>query len=478
MGSWVITAFEATWANYIADQEARILSAVERKKKRSEGVKGPNSNADYGREAFSPSNGAKSSLSQNNKGDYYPTLKTIVRWASADASTLLHETGHCFLDMRVNLAASLEGKENLTEGEKHFLGASKRALRWLGVDSIEQWNKMGLEEKRPIHEKFARTNEAYLMTGQAPTKGLRKVFRAFSRFLKKVYYVITAIPEADLSPEAKAVFDQLFISQEQIAEAKMRANMYDIFNSFSTSAGIDFMNEYQRLVGERDDAAEEYLLSRLMKDLARRDRLKLREVKKLNKTASEFREKIRAQETEAFNKSRVGLAMAKIKNGAEVNGEVIRPRPSVADYKSYGVSDEDIERLKKLRLVKTSTKGVKHATPDELAEGLGYTSGSELVQELISNIDPNAEIDARTELRMAQEHSDLATPKAINRLADEAVANEAGAQVLATEIAALEKRAKSARARNAIRHLKLEAEGAELLREAEGVIKYCRKGLR
>lgn len=45
-------------------------------------------------------------------------------------------------------------------------------------------------------------------------------------------------------------------------------------------------------------------------------------------------------------------------------------------------------------------------------------------------------------------------------------------------IAALEKRAKSACARDAIRHLKLEAEGAELLREAEGIIEYCRKGLR
>ncbi len=44
-------------------------------------------------------------------------------------------------------------------------------------------------------------------------------------------------------------------------------------------------------------------------------------------------------------------------------------------------------------------------------------------------------------------------------------------------IARIEKRAKSDAARIAVRHLKLEARGTELLQRAEGIIEYCRKAL-
>lgn len=44
-------------------------------------------------------------------------------------------------------------------------------------------------------------------------------------------------------------------------------------------------------------------------------------------------------------------------------------------------------------------------------------------------------------------------------------------------IAGIEKRAKSDAARLAVRHLKLEARGTELLQRAEGIIEYCRKAL-
>lgn len=44
-------------------------------------------------------------------------------------------------------------------------------------------------------------------------------------------------------------------------------------------------------------------------------------------------------------------------------------------------------------------------------------------------------------------------------------------------IAGIEKRAKSDAARIAVRHLKLEARGTELLQRAEGIIEYCRKAL-
>lgn len=44
-------------------------------------------------------------------------------------------------------------------------------------------------------------------------------------------------------------------------------------------------------------------------------------------------------------------------------------------------------------------------------------------------------------------------------------------------ISDIERRAKSDAARLAVRHLKLEARGTELLQRAEGIIEYCRKAL-
>lgn len=44
-------------------------------------------------------------------------------------------------------------------------------------------------------------------------------------------------------------------------------------------------------------------------------------------------------------------------------------------------------------------------------------------------------------------------------------------------IADIERRAKSNADRLAVRHLKLEARGTELLQRAEGIIEYCRKAL-
>lgn len=101
--------------------------------------------------------------------------------------------------MRISIAETLEGKPNLTEGEKHFLKVTRDALAWLGVNSFADWEAITFEQRRPLHEKFARTYEAYLMTGQAPVRGLRAVFRQFSKFLRRIYFVLAGILEAELN---------------------------------------------------------------------------------------------------------------------------------------------------------------------------------------------------------------------------------------------------------------------------------------
>ena len=106
--------------------------------------------------------------------DFYPDLKLIARWKSADRSTLLHDTGHMFLGARMQAYADMLKRGGpKTEGEKHFAENMQKELKFVGVKSPEQWQSMSTGQERKGHEKFARSFEAWLMLGKAPSKTFR-----------------------------------------------------------------------------------------------------------------------------------------------------------------------------------------------------------------------------------------------------------------------------------------------------------------
>jgi hypothetical protein len=49
-------------------------------------------------------------------------------------------------------------------------GDTDALLKWFGVKDLDTWRDMSLEEKRPLHEQFARGFEAYLFEGKAPER--------------------------------------------------------------------------------------------------------------------------------------------------------------------------------------------------------------------------------------------------------------------------------------------------------------------
>ena len=380
---------------------------------------------------------------EGSKGEFFSGQNIILRWASADPSTLVHESGHWFLHNRIKIAEDLENKaktQALTDGEKHYLDATKAALKWLGVDSFAQWDAMTLEEQRPLHEKFARTYEAYLMDGRAPTRGLRALFRQFSNFLKKVYYVLSGIPGAELNPQTKELFDNLFIAQEQVTEAKMRRQMFDLMETLGGFATESLLQDYEDTLRERDAEAYEYLVSALVKNMHRQGRLQLRAEKKLTKDANEARKQFAQEERAKFDKTRVGQLMTFLRDGEEqADGSKYRPKLTKSELSKLGFMDEEIETLKKAKLLYVHTEGTSQVSAQDLARDRGYTSADEMVKDLLANADIDAIVDARVQQRMDTERSEIATPEAIKKLADEAVSQDAGARIVAIEINALER---------------------------------------
>lgn len=388
-------------------------------------------------------NAAGIKQAEGSKGEFFPGQNIIVHWASADPSTLVHESGHWFLHNRIKIAEDLENKTKtleLTEGEKHYLDATKAALKWLGIDSFAQWDAMTIEQQRPLHEKFARTYEAYLMDGRAPTRGLRALFRQFSNFLKKVYYVLSGIPGAELNPQTKELFDNLFIAQEQVTEAKMRRQMFDLMETLGNFATDSLLQDYEDAMQERDAEGYEYLVSHLVKNMHRQGRLQLRAEKKLTRDANEARKKFAQEERAKFNQTRVGQLMSFLRDGEEqADGTKYRPKLTKSELSKLGFTDEEIESLKKAKLLYVHTKGTTQVSAQDLARDRGYTSADEMVKDLLANADIDAIIDARVQQRMDTERSEIATPEAIKKLADEAVSQDAGARVVAIEINSLER---------------------------------------
>lgn len=397
------------------------------------------------KQAANPEQAKAAGITQANgsKGEFFPGRNIIVRWASADPSTLVHESGHWFLHNRIAIAEDLENKaktQELTEGEKHYLDATKAALKWLGIDSFAQWDAMTLEQQRPLHEKFARTYEAYLMDGRAPTRGLRALFRQFSNFLKKVYYVLSGIPGAELNPQTKELFDNLFIAQEQVTEAKMRRQMFDLMEQFVGLVEPGVLQDYEDTLQERDAQAYEYLMSGLLRNTHRTGRLTLQMEKRITKDAKEARKQFAQEERAKFDKTRVGQLMTFLRDGEEqADGSKYRPKLTKSELSKLGFTDEEIETLKKAKLLYVHTKGTSQVSAQDLARDRGYTSADEMVKDLLVNADIDAIVDARVQQRMDTERSEIATPEAIKKLADEAVSQDAGARVVAIEINALER---------------------------------------
>lgn len=388
-------------------------------------------------------NAAGIKQAEGSKGEFFPGQNIIVRWASADPSTLVHESGHWFLHNRTKIAEDLENKaktQALTDGEKHYLDATKAALKWLGIDSFAQWDAMTIEQQRPLHERFARTYEAYLMDGRAPTRGLRALFRQFSNFLKKVYYVLSGIPGAELNPQTKELFDNLFIAQEQVTEAKMRRQMFDLMETLGGFATESLLQDYEDTLQERDAEAYEYLVSALVKNMHRQGRLQLRAEKKLTKDANEARKQFAQEERAKFKKTRVGALLSFLRDGEEqADGWKYRPKLTKSELSKLGFADEEIETLKKAKCLYVHTKGTSQVSAQNLARDRGYTSSDEMVKDLLANADIDAIVDTRVQQRMDTERSEIATPEAIKKLADEAVSQDAGARVVALEINALER---------------------------------------
>lgn len=186
-----------------------------------------------------------------------PTDRLIQIFKTADRSTFLHEMGHVFFDDIKNLAEM----ENVPE---------QLVTDWNKLKEWSEWDDAKGADNTKAHEKFARGWEAYLREGKAPTKGLQRVFRMFSKWLTRIYRAVTRL--GGLPPkEIQDIMARMIATQEDI-DAYTKEQALEQFESSKLFKQLDEAEQakVQGYIADVGEMAKERVMKRYMKELESR----------------------------------------------------------------------------------------------------------------------------------------------------------------------------------------------------------------
>lgn len=234
------------------------------------------------------------------RASFNPATNTIALLQAADLSSFLHESGHFFLEVLVDMAASVQtyDADQLTEGERGVLRDVQALMQWFGLRDLNEWSALDFEEKRAYHEKFAESFELYLTEGNAPSIELQPLFGRFRAWLLNVYRSIKDFlarnPAAGaLSDDVRRVFDRMLATDQAIKTAEQARSLMPLFAS-AQQAGMteEEFAAYQALGHDATEAAQEDLGARGMRDMQWLAGARSRALKRLQKEAAALREQM------------------------------------------------------------------------------------------------------------------------------------------------------------------------------------------
>lgn len=345
---------------------------------------------------------------------------SIVLNPRADMSTFLHESGHVFLEIMADLAERPDAPERLKNDWK-------KTQAYLGIVGRPT---LSTPEGVAAHEKWARSFEAYLLEGVAPSPELARPFERFKTWLKRLYRSIASL-DVPMGDDIRGVFDRLLASDAEIEKAKGRLGMSPrMFKGPDDFGGTPA--EYAAYL-----EAEERATSSATKRLDRRmlkDRLQALE-SWWREEHEALRDVFEAQH-DAMPAS-VALELIRGRTRTDAAGVVTRDRPVRLDRAAVKrLLGERFDTFPRNHL----KKGGVH--PDEVAKAAGLTSGAEMLDAILS-LPPKSEwAEMMADLEMRTRHPDVLENKtALAAEADKALHGDATAGLLFKELAALKRKA-------------------------------------
>ena len=386
-------------------------------------------------------------LHQPARGTFDPATLHITLNETANLSTFLHEAGHAFLEITLNMARD----PNATADVKAMADQILKSFKL----TADEWHAMTLDQKRKHHERFAETFELYLMTGKSPNVEMQSLFRTFSAWLKRIYQSVQKFAGAkgiELDPDLKQVMDRMLASDAQIAEAEHVAGLLPDLNATAE--------------------AQDQLRARSIRDMKWGVNARNKFIKEMQKDAKEKRKAMTAEaasEVDATPEMRAKKALDMLKVDPdyavalkvwnETRAEQLKQSKEALEAELLA-ANPDVKGLKKGQLLMANKRQIANqaeanalawekqnqkpkrpinmtdADVAAVADSFGYESPEQMVQAIDAFGPRAAAIEGITDQRMLERYGDLSDQAAIEQAATEAVHNEARAKSLATELAA------------------------------------------
>ena len=351
------------------------------------------------------------------RGKFNPDTATISFTKHSDKTSFLHESGHLFFEM-------IDRAADLPNAPDELIAMREEMYRITGYDSLKSF-----EENRVPLEHFAEQFEAYLETGKAPSKRLRKAFNTFRRWIIDAYKKLKGqLP--DLQPEMKSFFDRMLATQEEIDEAEAETGLLvpEILSSV-----ID-PEDNKRIL----EIAEEAHNEGYQKQYEQRLKYEKRTATKAWKNQlNEERGKAHAELlNNKIYRNRHYLMSGEFPTGetpATMKGLKIN-KQSLIDEFGVGVT----KTMKKLPRAMSAEGGI-HV--DEMAEILGYGTAKEMLEGLVYADGIKKATNKLADQRMLEIHGDPLNDGTMEENAIAHVAMDKRSAFLEAQTKALEKKA-------------------------------------
>lgn len=170
---------------------------------------------------------------------YLPRERVIGLLRTADRSSFMHEMSHHYLRVLRDLAREPDAPVSIRTDYD-------AALTYIGVtpeerDAFERYAERGFgdvtEQTKQFvkyEEKWARSFEAYLQRGIAPSRGLQRAFRRYKVWLTSIYSGARAAVLPEVNPDLINLFDRLLATDEEMAELQSQPEHRPFFKPGDT----------------------------------------------------------------------------------------------------------------------------------------------------------------------------------------------------------------------------------------------------
>lgn len=375
----------------------------------------------------------------NERGGYSPKQNTIHLTPNADLSTFAHEMSHWYLENLMQLAGET-GVSGLIKQDAETL------LKDFGLQSLDEWKNLSIEEKRKFHERFAYQTEIYLATGKPHNPKLITVFKNLGKWIRDVYRAWTGgvaeqraaqyksefgeeLPQ--LSEEVQRVMDRMLNAEADLYQAEVSESMRPLFDEKPKDMSEEDWIAMQKAHDEALADGEALLNEAKAKDEKWYSNARAKTLRMIQRKAKEIRDKVKEGVTAEIEAEAGTRAFELIKKSNETFGINWKFDPEALT--AAKISSSTIKKLSALGLTKKG--GMAPSEVMELMRGQGnaFATVQDMVQGLLDGARKDERIEEETTRRCIEKYSENFTQAGIDAQITEALQNEARARFVATE---------------------------------------------